>query len=129
MIRRFITEAAAEHEGQKFSSGFLLSEWVELVDAWQLDSWESYRDVTRLGRKTRLPEARRAVLWAIFDEVHKRLGAEGLTTRAGMFSRLAGQLAGRKRPPFDYVVVDEAQDMSVARPRISTPSDFHENGC
>ena len=32
------------------------------MDAWQLDSWEAYRDVARLGRKTRLPESRRADL-------------------------------------------------------------------
>ncbi len=35
---------------------FLLSEWEQVVDAWQLETWESYRDVARLGRKTRLPE-------------------------------------------------------------------------
>jgi len=29
---------------------------------WQLASWEAYRDVVRLGRKTRLPEAQRKVL-------------------------------------------------------------------
>jgi hypothetical protein len=28
-----------------------------VVDAWQLESWESYRAVVRLGRKTRLQEA------------------------------------------------------------------------
>ena len=37
-------------------------EWDQVVDAWQLESWESYRDVARLGRKTRLPEAQRKVL-------------------------------------------------------------------
>jgi putative transposase len=25
---------------------------VEIAEAWQLESWEAYRDVTRLGRKT-----------------------------------------------------------------------------
>jgi hypothetical protein len=34
---------------------FLLAEWDQIVDAWQLESWEAYRDVVRLGRKTRLP--------------------------------------------------------------------------
>jgi superfamily I DNA/RNA helicase len=35
-----------------------------------------------------------------------------------MFNRLAGQLRERKHPPFDYVVVDEAQDVSVAQLRF-----------
>ncbi len=118
LVRRCIAAAAAEQEGQKFSSAFLLSEWEELVDAWQLESWESYRDVKRLGRKSRLPEARRATLWAMFDAVRKRLHAEGHVTRAGLFTRLAGQLRERKHSPFDYVVVDEAQDVSVAQLRF-----------
>ncbi len=118
LIRRCIAAAATEREAQKFSPAFLLSEWEELVDAWQLESWDAYRDVKRLGRKTRLPEARRATLWATFDAVRKRLEAEGQITRAGLFNRLAGQLRERKHPPFDYVVVDEAQDVSVAQLRF-----------
>ena len=39
-------------------------------------------------------------------------------THAGLFNRLVGQLRERKRPPFDYVVVDEAQDVSVAQLRF-----------
>ena len=115
-IRRFLAEAAIA--GQKFSLGFLLTEWEELVDAWQLDSWESYRDVQRLGRKTRLPESQRAALWTVFEAVRARLRAEGLITRTEMFTRLARELAGRKHPPFEYVVVDEAQDLSVPQLRF-----------
>jgi hypothetical protein len=33
----------------------------------QLDGWEAYRDVPRLGRKTRLSEAQRKTLWTIFE--------------------------------------------------------------
>ena len=36
----------------------------------------------------------------------------------GCFSRLAAQLADRKRLPFDFAVVDEAQDVSVAQLRF-----------
>jgi len=117
-IRRSITEAAAAVGGQKFSPSFLQSEWEELVDAWQLDSWESYRDVKRLGRKTRLPEAQRATLWAVFDAVNKNFIKQNLITYSTMFARLTQQLAGRKQPPFDFVVVDESQDVNVAQLRF-----------
>jgi mRNA-degrading endonuclease RelE of RelBE toxin-antitoxin system len=117
-IRPYLTEAAAEAAVQKFSAAFLQSEWEDLVDAWQLDGWEAYRDVKRLGRKTRLPEAQRAALWSVFDRVRGRLNADGLLTRAALFSRLAAQFAERRQPPFDYVVVDEAQDVSVAQLRF-----------
>jgi superfamily I DNA/RNA helicase len=83
-----------------------------------LENWESYRDVKRLGRKTRLQEPQRATSWAILDAVRARLRAEGLITRAGMFTALVGQLVSRKHPLFDFVVVDEAQDVNVAQLRF-----------
>jgi superfamily I DNA/RNA helicase len=71
-----------------------------------------------LGRKTRLPEPQRAKLWAIFDRVRAQLDERGLITYAGLFSRLAVQIAESNQPPFDFVVVDEAQDVSVAQLRF-----------
>jgi superfamily I DNA/RNA helicase/mRNA-degrading endonuclease RelE of RelBE toxin-antitoxin system len=114
-IRRFMVEAAAKVADLKFGQSFLLAEWNELVDAWQLETWESYKDVKRLGRKTRLPESQRARLWDVLDAVRKRMHAEGFVTRAEIFTRLAGQVGSRKHPPFEFVVVDEAQDLSVAQ--------------
>ena len=35
-----------------------------------------------------------------------------------MFSSLAGTLKDRRNPPFDFVIVDEAQDISVAQLRF-----------
>ncbi|MDP2318234.1 MAG: 3'-5' exonuclease [Acidobacteriota bacterium] len=110
--------ASATAAAHKFSLPFLMSEWEQVVDAWQLETWESYRDVARLGRKTRLPEAQRAVLWSIFAAVRGQLSATKLVTPAEMFTKLAAVLSGSVNPPFDHVVVDEAQDISVAHLRF-----------
>jgi superfamily I DNA/RNA helicase len=118
IIQSLLTEAARESNSHKFSRHFLLTEWEEVVDAWQLDTWEAYRDVRRLGRKTRLPEQQRAILWSMFARVRSQLQSQGLLTYAGLFSRLAVQLADRTHLPFDFVVVDEAQDVSVAQLRF-----------
>jgi hypothetical protein len=115
VIQPLLAEAAREVSGHKFSQHFLRTEWEEVVDAWQLDTWEAYRDVRRLGRKTRLPEPQRAVLWSIFARVCAQLAAQCYVTYAGVFSRLAAQLADRTHLPFDFAVVDEAQDVSVAQ--------------
>ena len=115
VIRRFMSEAAASVADLKFSLRFLVTEWEEIVDAWQLQSWESYRDVTRLGRKTRLQESQRLKLWSVLEAVRTRLRAEGFVTRAEIFTHLADQLSSRKHSPFEFVVVDEAQDLSVAQ--------------
>jgi mRNA-degrading endonuclease RelE of RelBE toxin-antitoxin system len=118
LIRGLLSELARGVEGQKFTLPFLVGEWNEIVDAWQLNSWEAYRDVRRLGRKTRLPEAHRTKLWTLFEKVRAELASEGMITHATLFSRLAVQLPGRNRPPFDFVVVDESQDIDVPQLRF-----------
>lgn len=102
----------------KFGPGFLWSEWVEVVDPWQLDGWEAYRDFKRLGRKTRLSEGQRAAAWQVFSRVRDRLGAEGRLTKAALFTRMAEHYAGGAKLPFEHVVVDEAQDISAPQLRF-----------
>jgi superfamily I DNA/RNA helicase len=72
----------------------------------------------RLGRKTRLPEAQRRVLWSIFEHVRSELQSRGLVTYAGMFTSLAATIAKNKNVVFDFAVVDEAQDISAAHLRF-----------
>jgi hypothetical protein len=72
-------------EGQKFSLRFLLTEWNQVVDAWQLRTWDAYRDVARLGRKTRLP--RRAAQTAV---VHLR--ASSIRPEFEAIDHLAGTI-------------------------------------
>lgn len=117
-VRAAVAKASALVAGHKFSLHFLITEWEEVVDAWQLGTWETYRDVARLGRKTRLPEAQRATLWRVFEGVRETLGGRGLKTEAELFTELASVLAGTKNPPFDFVVVDEAQDVTIAQLRF-----------
>ncbi len=117
-IRTLLTQAASEVDTHKFTARFLLTEWEQVVDAWQLKDWEAYRDVVRLGRKTRLPENHRQALWAIFAKVRQRLETQGLVTHADIFSQLAGQLTSSHKRPFDFAVVDEAQDINVAQLRF-----------
>ena len=118
VIQRLLGEADAKVENNKFSQLFLASEWTDVVDAWQLDTWDAYRDVRRLGRKTRLQEKQRAVLWSIFNRVRLQLAALELITYPGLFSQLSAKIAERKHPSFDYVIVDEAQDISVSQLRF-----------
>lgn len=117
-LAELLIEEAAAVPGHRYGTAFLLAEWEQVVDAWQLQTWEAYRDVRRLGRKTRLPEAQRKMLWAIFSRLRDRLMAEGMTTDASLFTRLAEVVAKNKKPVFDFAVVDEAQDVSVAQLRF-----------
>ena len=117
-VRALLARAAEDAQGHRFTAHFLWTEWSEVVDAWQLGSWEEYRDVQRLGRKTRLAEKQRELLWSIFSRVRSELAAEGRLTEPAMFARLAAQVADAGPPPFDHCVIDEAQDVGVAELRF-----------
>ena len=117
-VRQLLEEKAATVEGHKFSTRFLWSEWANTVDAWQLATWEDYRDVKRLGRKTRLAQSQRTILWDIFEKVRSALSREGAVTKAAMFTDLAAKLGESDHPPFDFAVIDEAQDVGVAQLRF-----------
>jgi hypothetical protein len=110
--------AAATGNQRRHSLHFLETEWEEVIDAWQLTSWEAYRDVARLGRKTRLPEGQRKILWDIFEKVRAALAAKGLITPSQMFGRLASHLVTVKQPPYEFIVVDEAQDVGIPQLRF-----------
>lgn len=101
-----------------FGPRFIMTEWVEVIDAWQLDTWEAYRDFQRLGRKTRLTERHRMELWSVFEKIQASLRERGLVTESALFSRLATFYEDRSGTPFEFVVVDEAQDLTVAQFRF-----------
>jgi superfamily I DNA/RNA helicase/mRNA-degrading endonuclease RelE of RelBE toxin-antitoxin system len=114
-IRELIKQSAKEINESRFSLQFLMMEWDQVVDEWQLETWEAYRDVTRLGRKTRLKEPQRATTWSIFERVRAELRQQGLVTHSEMFSKLAAFYTGNVSLPFDFIVMDEAQDVSIAQ--------------
>ena len=102
VIQQLLEEAARKVDDHKFSRHFLMTEWEQVVDAWQLETWEAYRDVRRLGRKTRLKEKQRVMLWSIFDQVRSSLKNRGMITDSHVFSRLASQLAESTTPSFRF---------------------------
>ena len=114
-LRALLREAAEVADDHRFSAQFLETEWREVVDAWQLATWEAYRDVARLGRKTRLGEHQRVLLWSIFERVRAE---RDLRTLAGVFAAAAESAATSGESPYDFIVVDESQDISVPQLRF-----------
>jgi hypothetical protein len=104
--------------GSKFGPAFLLSEWTDVVDACQVATWDAYRDAKRLGRKRRLPEVQRQALWQVFAAARSALHAAGRQTMAQVFDAVTRALPGRKQLPYDFAVVDEAQDTNVPQLRF-----------
>jgi superfamily I DNA/RNA helicase len=118
MLQTLLRTASAKAGEHRFTLRFLESEWTEVVEAWNLSTWEQYRDVPRLGRKTRLPEKQRQLLWSIFSTVRATLEERGLVTLPMLFAAVTQLLQGGESTPFDFAVVDEAQDISVPELRF-----------
>lgn len=65
-----------------------------------------------------MPESQRNELWRIFAEVRARLESKGVITESSLYSDLARHYKEERQKPYDFIVVDEAQDMSVAQLRF-----------
>jgi len=128
MLQMLLKSASDSVGPHRFSLGFLESEWCDVVDAWQLSTWEAYRDVARLGRKTRLGEKQRTLLWSIFDRVRGELHERGLITIPAVFAAATEQVKSGKAVVADFIVVDEAQDISVPQLRFLAAAAHKENG-
>ena len=110
--------AANEASLTGFTPRFLASEWLNVVDAWQLDSLHAYQDVPRLGRKNRLGAKQREKLWPLFVRARQVIEAQGLLTWPSIFGKVTAHFAGRADKPFTHAVIDEAQDLGVPELRM-----------
>lgn len=112
-IRGALKMAAEEASLTSFTPRFLASEWLNVVDAWQLTRLESYQEVPRLGRKARLGIKQREKLWPVFVRARQIIEAQGFLTWPSIFSKVTAHFAGRSDKPFTHAVIDEAQDLGV----------------
>ena len=110
--------AARDLKADRFSQRFLRTEWRQVVDAWQLRTWEAYRDVTRLGRKTRIGGTQREVLWQIFAKAQAHMRDRNVMTWAEVVARVTDHYATRPDKPFTGAVIDEAQDINIPQLRL-----------
>ena len=118
VVREWLSIGAAEAGLTRYTPHFLWSEWTYVIDAWQIADWESYRAIPRHGRKARLSEALRRELWPVFAGVLERLREARVVTEAQLYARLASSVATRHRAPYDHIIVDEAQDLSIPQLRL-----------
>lgn len=114
IIEMLLNQAKEEFLQEDVSLRFLMSEWRFVVDAWQVDSLQSYGQVPRIGRKKRLGKRQRELLWPLFERVQSVLSDKQLQTSAMVFEKVTQHYNSRAVKPYTHIVVDEAQDLGVA---------------
>lgn len=112
-VKAMLEDVANELDITDFTERFLMSEWVSVIDAWQINSLEAYKDVPRLGRKNRMSASQRTLVWPIFEKTKERLAEQGLFTWPTIFGKVAEFFAAKENKPFSHAVIDEAQDLGV----------------
>lgn len=117
-IRGALKTAASEDSLTGFTPRFLASEWLNVVDAWQLASLGTYQEVPRLGRKNRLGVKQRERLWPVFARARQIIETQGLLTWPSIFGKVTEHFSQRDGKPFTHAVVDEAQDLGVPELRM-----------
>ena len=118
VVRATLLRVAEELTVTEFTARFLISEWTNVVDAWQIGSAEAYAAVPRLGRKNRMGPKQRARLWPAFEAARTSLNKRGVKTWAQIFAEVTAHYVERDRKPFTHIVVDEAQDLGVPELRL-----------
>jgi len=118
LVKGLLTKFASSAGGPPITERFLLSEWSNVVDAWQITSAEDYANVPRLGRKSRMGNKQRDRLWPIFESTLRQIADRGLVTEAGVFRSVAEHYKGKSVKPFSSIIVDEAQDLGVPELRF-----------
>jgi hypothetical protein len=104
-----LLQATADKHGNPVDRDFLFDEWSLIIDAWNVQSADEYRDLPRLGRKVRMAASRKDELWRVFQAVRSGLTALNKKTSA----QLAHELRQDGTWPYTNVLVDESQDISV----------------
>jgi hypothetical protein len=97
---------------------FVIAEWRQIVDAWNLPDLESYSAVPRIGRRNRLGSKQREALWPVFETARATLAARGFLTSSQLFAAVEATFSDKGDKPFTHVIVDEAQDLGVSELRM-----------
>ena len=115
IAERISQSAAQSTDESEFSQAFLLGEWNDVIDARQITEWDEYKEAPRIGRKTRLAEAKRKALWEVLSRVVESLQSDKKITEKGIYHSLAEHYTNQPSGPYDYVIVDEAQDIGISQ--------------
>jgi superfamily I DNA/RNA helicase len=114
-----IIESVIDERGlDRFSVGFVVNEWEQVILAQACASRSDYFTASRAGRGVRLERRQRAEVWKVIEDLTRMLTDRGKRTYLQLAAAAEGHLAGRAVKPYEHVVVDEAQDLHEAQWRL-----------
>jgi superfamily I DNA/RNA helicase/mRNA-degrading endonuclease RelE of RelBE toxin-antitoxin system len=117
-LKKSIAECAAAEGGTRFwneDTDFIHKEIDWVIFGQDLRTVEAYESADRRGRGRRLTAQQRRTLWRIHVAFRESLHA----ARFALASEFAAEAARIVKPKFDYVFIDEAQDLKPVHIRFA----------
>jgi superfamily I DNA/RNA helicase len=116
-LRTRWAKAAAE-SGLTVTPAFLKNEWEQVILAQDLHTEEAYLTCQRTGRGRPLSKSQRTLIWQAAQQVTADLTDAGQTTHLQLANEATHLLRMAKRPPYQHILVDEAQDLHPSQWRL-----------
>ncbi|MDC1260156.1 AAA family ATPase [Pseudomonadota bacterium] len=110
-IKLIIKASTEELNINDFDIKFLLSEWNHIIDAWDIITFNEYKNFLRVGRGTQIGLLQRSKIWKIFTNVRKILEQKNMQTWNSAIGFVARHYSNEIVKPYTNVIIDEAQDL------------------
>ncbi len=91
---------------------YMLQEIQHVIEAWGITTLEDYLTHERRGRGVSLKTNIREALWAVYQTWHHLMGQKAYITWEQLRYRALEVVRRLPTPPYQAVVIDEAQDLS-----------------
>jgi superfamily I DNA/RNA helicase/Txe/YoeB family toxin of Txe-Axe toxin-antitoxin module len=123
MLERAIAQApipgknAFDREGRRqtlmrLGLSYLLQEFQDMIEGWGITTLADYLALERRGRGVPLQAKLREALWSIYETWLRLMTKAGLLTWSQLRMQALTAAQQQTPPPYDAIVIDEAQDLS-----------------
>lgn len=91
---------------------YLLQEINDMIESWAIFTQDEYLAQDRRGRGVALKASLREALWSVYQTWKQLMEKEGYVTWPQLRRKALAEVQNLEDPPYQAVVIDEAQDLS-----------------
>lgn len=98
----------------RFTSQYLRDEIAKMIKGRAVVSLEDYLELARTGRRAQLGRLQRTQVWELMERWNAEMARHGTIDFSDVIVRALGHARRLQRPTYSAVIVDEAQDLTLA---------------
>ncbi len=98
----------------RFTAGYLRDEITKMIKGRAIETLDDYLDLPRTGRRAQLGRLQRTQVWQLLECWDAHMARHGTIDFCDVILRALGHARERSNPTYSAVIVDEAQDLTLA---------------